>query len=294
MIPGDVEAALAGAASWSVPGVAVGACWLDRIGSRGGPAPSPVALRAASFGAVDRPQPWASVTKLLTTLAVLVAVEEGILSFDLPCGPPGATVAHLLAHASGLGPAGQVLAPPGRRRIYSNAGFELLADAVAEQAAMPFGAYLAEAVVVPLPMTGTRLAPGASPAAGAVGPLSDLLCLAAELLAPRLVDPGTLGRATGVAFPGLAGVVPGVGHFDPCDWGLGFELRNGKVPHWTGSRCSAATFGHFGRSGSFLWVDPAVGVAGVGLGGRPFGPWALACWPALADAVLGAVGPSAA
>ena len=89
--------------------------------------------------------PWASVTKLATALAALVAAEEGVLELDEPAGPPGSTVRHLLAHASGLPPDGEIpIARPGTRRIYSNTGFEVLADVVAEGAEMPFADYLRE------------------------------------------------------------------------------------------------------------------------------------------------------
>ena len=227
---------------------------------------------------------WASVTKLVTALATLVAVEEGSVALDEPAGPPGATVRHLLAHASGLAFAERrVLAAPGRRRIYSNAGFEVLADAVAERTGMTFERYLSEAVLEPLGMAGTSLA--GSAAAGLVGPLDDLLRLAAELLAPTVVSPGTMRLATTVTFPGLAGVLPGFGRQRPMDWGLGFEMRDHKSPHWTGSRNSPSTFGHFGGSGSFLWVDPEIDLACAALSGRDFGPWAARAWPALSDAV---------
>ena len=85
-------------------------------------------------------------------------------------------------------------------------------------------------------------------------------------------------------------MLPGLGRFDPLDWGLGFELRDEKDPHWTGSRNSPATFGHFGASGTFLWVDPVADLALACLTERPFGPWALAAWPALSDAGLEAAG----
>jgi CubicO group peptidase (beta-lactamase class C family) len=85
-------------------------------------------------------------------------------------------------------------------------------------------------------------------------------------------------------------VLPGFGRQEPNDWGLGFELRDSKSPHWTGSRNSSATFGHFGRSGTFLWVDPAAGVALACLTDLPFGDWASDAWPRLADAVLDEVG----
>ena len=82
-----------------------------------------------------------------------------------------------------------------------------------------------------------------------------------------------------VQFPGLDGVLPGFGKQTPNDWGLGFELRDAKSPHWTGARNSPRTFGHFGRSGTFLWVDPDAGVALACLTDRNFGDWAKEAWP---------------
>lgn len=299
-----VRRALGAAAAWPVPHAAVGAAWLaasPAVAGVAGRAAAPTAgpghvgagLAApatATWGAVARVQPWASVTKVLTALAVLVAAEEGTVDLDEPAGPPGSTVRHLLAHASGLGPAGQVLTSPGRRRIYSNAGFDMLGALVARKAGMPFAGYLAEGVLQPLGMAATELPGGASPASGARGTLDDLVRLAGELLAPRLVAPQTLSAATDVAFPRLAGVVPGIGRFDPCDWGLGFERRGDKDPHWTGRNNGAGTFGHFGRSGSFVWVDPDVGCAAAALTGREFGPWALEHWPPWSDGVLASLG----
>lgn len=246
----------------------------------------------ATHGCSRRVYRWASVTKLLTAYAALVAVEEGILDLDAPAGPSGSTVRHLLAHASGLPFEGwDILGRPGERRVYSNTGFEVLGAMLADHAEMPFHLYVEEAVLRPLGMSTTRIDPddprGAS-AAGAYGSLTDLLAFARELLAPRLLAPETLAEATSVVFPGLEGVLPGFGRQEPLDWGLGFELRDGKSPHWTGSGNSPATFGHFGGSGTFLWVDPVRGVALGCLTDRPFGRWATAAWPALSDAVLAA------
>jgi CubicO group peptidase (beta-lactamase class C family) len=228
---------------------------------------------------------WASVTKPLTALATLVAAEEGIVDLDESAGPEGATVRHLLAHASGLPfEGGRPIARPGQRRIYSNTGFEILATLVAERAEMTFADYLGAAVLAPLGMTGTELR--GSAASEVFGPLDDLLAFARELLGPRLVAPETLDEATAVAFPGLAGVLPDFGRYEPNDWGLGFELRNAKSPHWTGAANSERTFGHFGGSGSFIWVDPQAGVACACLTDLEFGDWAKAAWPRLSDAVL--------
>jgi CubicO group peptidase (beta-lactamase class C family) len=238
----------------------------------------------ATHGAREEAVRWASVTKLVTALAALVAAEEGVIDLDEPAGPEGSTVRHLLAHASGLpfepgAPTGR----PGQRRIYSNVGFEKLADHIAERAEMAFADYLAAGVLEPLAMHAELRG---SPAADLYGSLDDLLLFARELQRPTLVAAETLAEATTVQFPGLAGVLPDFGRFEPNDWGLGFELRDEKSPHWTGSRNSPGTFGHFGGSGTFLWVDPAAGVALGVLTNLEFGDWAKDAWPRLSDAVL--------
>lgn len=238
----------------------------------------------------------ASVTKLLTTYALLIAVEEGAVELHDPVDPPGATLRHLLAHAAGYGfdAADGLIARPGSRRVYSNRGIEEAALHLERAAGMPFGVYLAEAVLDPLGMAATELR--GSPAHDLHSTVDDLARFARELLSPRLLAPQTLEEAFTVQFPGLAGVVPGVGRFDPCDWGLGFERNFGRPGHWAGAAVSSRTGGHFGGSGSFLWVDPVRGLAVACLTGREFGPWALAAWPPLCDAVIeryGAATPSA-
>ncbi len=148
---------------------------------------------------------------------------------------------------------------------------------------MPFAEYFAAAVVEPLGLSQPLTS---SPAWGYRGTLDDLLALARELLAPTLVAPETLAEATSVQFPGLPGVLPSWGRMEPNDWGLAFELRDGKRPHWTGERNSPRTFGHFGAAGTFLWVDPEAGLACGVLSEREFGDWAKEAWPAFNDAVL--------
>jgi CubicO group peptidase (beta-lactamase class C family) len=239
----------------------------------------------AQHGPVGAPLRIASITKLLTAYAALVAVEEGTVTLDDPAGQPGATVRHLLAHAGGYSFDGPTpITTPGRRRIYSNTGIELLAGHIQERAGLPFATYLREAVLDPLGMSRSVL--HGSPAHQLHSTVADLAAFSRELLAPTLLAPATLAEATSVQFPGLGGVLPGIGRFRPLDWGLGFELRDAKVPHWTGGGNSPATFGHFGGSGTFLWIDPVAAVGLVVLTDRPFGPWALDAWPPLSDAVL--------
>lgn len=241
-----------------------------------------------TYGDRTRPFRLASVTKPLVARAVQVAVEEGVVDLDTPAGPPGSTVRHLLAHASGIAmQAGEVIAAPGTRRIYSNHGFQVLAETVEQHAGIEFGRYLTEAVFDPLGMSASTLKHGASAAGfGAVSTVADLASFAADLLRPRLVSAPLHAEACAVQFPGLDGIVPGFGMQRPNDWGLGFEIRDGKSPHWTGAANSAATYGHFGASGTFVWVDPVRDLALVVLTDRDFGDWAKPLWPALSDAVL--------
>lgn len=242
----------------------------------------------ASHGDVDRRFALASVTKPLVARAVHVAIEEGAVDLDTPAGPPGSTVRHLLAHTSGLAMrSGDVIAAPGTRRVYSNEGFAVLARTVADESGIEFDEYLTEAVFGPLGMSATVLRGGADAAGyGVEATVADLARFAGELLRPALVSAELHAEATTVQFPGLDGVLPGFGTQRPNDWGLGFEIRDGKSPHWTGSANAPATYGHFGQSGTFLWIDPAVDLGLVVLTDRDFGEWTYPLWPALSDEVL--------
>jgi CubicO group peptidase (beta-lactamase class C family) len=225
----------------------------------------------------------ASVSKPAAALAALVAAEEGVVDLDEPAGPPGSTVRHLLAHTSGLPfEGGEPIARPARKRIYSNEGFRVLAAHVEAAAEMPFAEYVRAAVCNPLAIT---LDPSGDPSSGMHAALDDLLVLVRQFFAPTLLAEETLAEMTTVQFPGLSGVLPDHGRFDPLDWGLGVQL-NTRPPSWMGTRTSASAFGHFGGSGTFVWVDPEAGVACVVLTTREFGEWAKEAWPALSDAVL--------
>jgi CubicO group peptidase (beta-lactamase class C family) len=180
-----------------------------------------------------------------------------------------------------------IMAKPGTRRVYSNYGFAVLAETLESASEIEFGRYLAEAVFAPLGMADSALEGGAAAAGyGATSTVRDLSAFAGELLAPSLVSTQMHAAATDVQFPGLNGVLPGFGQQRPNDWGLGFEIRDGKSPHWTGSANSGRTYGHFGQSGTFLWVDPDALLALVVLTDRDFGDWAYPRWPKLSDEVL--------
>ena len=281
-----LRALLAEVEQWAPPTVAIGV--------------TDATTTLATRGPTDEVLWFASVTKPLTAYGVLVAAQHGELRLDEPVdvafGPKGVTVRHLLAHAGGLPrERGGPMTALERRRSYSDWAYELLGDLVATRVGVPFEEHLDLEVFRPLGMTRTRL--GGPAGHGVHGTLADLLRFARELLAPILLAPDLLTEATTVAFPGLDGVVPGFGRYTPNDWGLGFELKGSKgskgstTDHWMGTRLSERTFGHFGLSGSFLWVDPARGVAAAELADRHFGDWARDAWGPLNDRLADAMTP---
>lgn len=244
----------------------------------------PTGVRAAA-GDTAQVFGWASVTKIVTALTILRLEDQGVVDLDAPAGPPDSTLRHLLAHASGLAcDDDKVMARPGVRRIYSNRGIEVAARFVEVSTGIPFGALVEAQVLRPVGMSQTQLS--GSPARGMRGPVRDLAFLAHELLACDHLSSALVARATTTAFPGLGGILPGFGRQDPNDWGIGFEIRGMKSPHWTPPQASPSSFGHFGQSGSFLWVDPDLEVACVGAGAASFGPWAANAWPRLIGRVL--------
>ena len=233
----------------------------------------------------------ASLTKPIATWAMLVAVEEGTVALDDAVGQPGCTLRHLLAHAGGYPFDGaEPVAAPGapadllqhrdraRRRAHRGA------------AGIAFADYLAEAVLGPLGMARCSLRGLAGARRLGHGRRRGRVPRRAD--APTLIAAGDRRRCRPQQWPDLAGIVPGVGRFDPCPWGLGFEIRGHKRPHWTGRANSAATFGHFGGAGTMMWADPDAGCAAGGahrprvrrLVGRGH-----AAWPELSDAVLAEV-----
>lgn len=270
----------------------------------------------AEAGETDEVFPFASVTKPIVAWSALVAVDRGLLSLDDPATPtsggddgvalgdragdggsgdgagtgrqvvlPGATIRHLLSHSSGVAfDSDAVLAPPARRRVYSNRGIEILGQRLVEATGVPLEEWVETTVLEPLGMASVSV-PG-SPAYSGQGSAEDLSLFARELAAPTLVSPSLARQACAVVFPGLDGVLPGYGRQSPNDFGLGVEIRGAKHPHWTGAGNSPQTFGHFGQAGSLIWVDPVAGRQAVFLGARPFGRTHVAAWPALNDQLL--------
>ena len=252
----------------------------------GAPAPDGGVLHES--GDVDEIFPFASVTKPIVAWSALVAVDRGLLDLDAPAGAPapdGATIGHLLSHSSGIAAdSDERLASPGTRRIYSNRGIEILGQWLQEATGTPLETWVETTVLEPLGMASV-LIPG-SPAHSGEGSARDLSLFARELASPRLVSPALAERACAPVLPELDGVLPGYGRQVPNPFGLGVEVRGAKSPHWTGKGNSPQTFGHFGQSGSFMWVDPVAERQAVFLGAEPFGQVHRKTWPVLGDQIL--------
>ena len=108
---------------------------------------------AHTFGDTARASRIASISKLITAWATLIAVEDGSTSFDAQVGQQECTLAHLLSHAGGYSFDGAVpIVTPGRKRIYSNTGYELIADHVEQVSEISFTDFLHEAIFEPLGM----------------------------------------------------------------------------------------------------------------------------------------------
>jgi len=245
-----------------------------------------------TIGDTERVYRLASLTKPIVAWATMVAVEDGTVDLDASLqhvdAPDGATMRHLLAHAAGFGFDGErAITVPARSRIYSNTGYERVAQELEGLTGIEFAQYLHEAVLQPLQMESAVF--DGSPAQGLRCNLNDCARFVGEMLRPALIATETWNTVVSTHFPTLAGIVPGVGRFDPCPWGIGVEIHGAKSPHWMGMSNSSSAFGHFGGAGTMMWADPSIDAGVVALTDRAFDDWhdvALRAWPAFSDAVV--------
>lgn len=96
-------------------------------------------------------------------------------------------------------------------------------------------------------------------------------CGRARHRAARAGRPGRAGRAAGLDDPAPASArlwarlrqrrdaQPGFGRQRHRGWGLGFKIRTARYRTEPDRGPRPGTFGHRGRSGSFLWADPQAG-----------------------------------
>ena len=99
------------------------------------------------------------------------------------------------------------------------------------------------------------------------GSLDDVLALGRELLEPTVVAGETLGEMRSVQFPGLVGVLPDFGRFDPLDLGARRTAQHLEAVV-DGDENIGAHIRPFRPVAHFLWVDPVAGVACAALANR--------------------------
>jgi CubicO group peptidase (beta-lactamase class C family) len=270
----------------------------------------------------------ASLTKPLVGAACMVALEEGLLDLDAEVRD-SFTLRHLLSHCAGLPEAGlrwqePPAYAPGTQRWYSNAGYVQAARLLEAASGMSCAAYLGEAVFVPLAMDASlgldeadapRTAPvwqpgrygdgelfnsqqfrsdappqaGAFASARAYGAFLSCLLSAGDAGGRALLVPETVDELLAPQFGPLPGGVGGVGEWPDLCWGLGFDVRGRREPHWAGAALSERAASHFGASGTLAWLDPERGLGLVALANRgTYAGWWREPWAALGAAVTAA------
>lgn len=298
----------------------------------------------------------ASITKIVTALAVLRLVDRGALALEAPVVEllPSARLSsdarprHLLSHTSGLPfdvdstlvPYGPVLThdrlldaclstpsvtPVDTIVTYSNTGYGLLARLIVDVTGDDYPPAVRRLVLEPLGLTASDFAPSTDDSM--VAPVFDvrgdhdsalepyntafwrglrlpwggLFSTPADLLrltAPFLSDPIGAGFLSPTlaeqAVANQTADLPGGGSpplkWAPNPWGLGWELRDAKQPHWAPTRASPLSFGHAGHAGAVVWADRRHRVAWALCGNRTAdNGWLLRIGPAFGDAVLAAI-----
>jgi CubicO group peptidase (beta-lactamase class C family) len=212
--------------------------------------------------------------------------------------------------------------PPATRRVYSNEGYAVLGALLTAATGIGHAGYVHQAVFAPLgldaflglpeaeaqraldvrepglwrrgtPLFNSRAWRVRASAAGGAFATCSAYARVVQLLLDRgapLLAPETFDEFARVQYPGLAGGIESFMTWERADWGLGCDIRDGKEPHWTGTRTSPATLSHFGASGTLMWADPGAGVGLVCLANRgTYSGWMMrpGRWPDLSDRVLG-------
>ena len=105
-----------------------------------------------------------------------------------------------------------------------------------------------------------------------------------------VLSPASARLMTASQTGGLRGGIEGFMTWDDCAWGLGFDLRGNKHPHFSGEFTSPQTFGHTGVSGNFAWADPTRELVCVVLANRLLhNRWNEGRWSRYSTAVVAAL-----
>ncbi|ABU56750.1 serine hydrolase domain-containing protein [Roseiflexus castenholzii] len=234
--------------------------------------------------------------------------------------PPNATTSEELRTYLAAGP----IVPPGSKVEYSNVGYGLLGLIIEEVGRQSFASFMHERVFAPAGLRDTWLAPpedlfprivhvggtldpgspterfNSAHARRQTHPAGSVLATARDVArffqvvlnggaidGRQVISPVAARLMITNQTPGLRGGIEGFMTWDDCAWGLGFDLRGNKHPHFSGEFTSPATFGHTGISGVFAWADPALDLVCVMLANRTlFDQWNTSRWSRFSTAVV--------
>lgn len=207
---------------------------------------------------------WASLTKPLVALVVVRIVEKHNIDFDIPIGINNATLKNLLDHTSGMSfDSTKILMPPGKMRIYSNAGYRYLEEFLKKEFSIDLSLEVIKYLHEVLNLNSAIY--DNDPASGVSSSFADLYRFVKRLRSGKCgIDIETFKIMRAGSHPGIPGRVPSVGSYEDNLWGLGFELKGKKQPHWMPGNIDGSSFGHFGASGAFFFIDPVKKLSFVG------------------------------
>ena len=291
------------------------------------PAPEPMTL--------DTIFDLASLTKVVaTTTAVMMLIEDGRLRMNDPVasfipefgryGKERVTIRDLLTHMSGLRPDVDLadgwvgydtaiklaseevlLAPPGRRFVYSDINYFVLAEVVARVSRRPFTEFVQQRIFAPLGMRETMFNPPASlrprvaptqpctpygwpcegpnmtmlrgvvhdPTARRMGGIAGhagLFSTAADLaiFSRMLLGGGAVGPTRILSPLTVARMTsPATPAIESNIRGLGWDMDSSYSAN-RGELLPQGSFGHTGFTGTSIWIDPATRVFIIFLSNR--------------------------
>lgn len=221
----------------------------------------------------------------------------------------------------------QLVAAPGSKVEYSNVGYGILGLIIEAVSGQSFADYMRERLFAPLGMQHAYLAPPAElyPRIVHVGgtldpgspterfnsayarrqthPAGNIIATALDVArffqlfldrgmagGRQVIAPATARLMIANQTAGLCGGIEGFMTWNDCAWGLGFDLRGVKQPHFSGEFSSATTFGHSGVAGTFAWADPARDLVCVMLANRTlYNLWNESRWSRFSTALIAAV-----
>ncbi len=204
----------------------------------------------------------------------------------------------------------KLLFKPGTRVSYQSSGILALATIIERESGMPIGHFLNKYIFSVLGMTNSQLGVPSecaqplkqdlqvqcevepktdgkpwgwnskywrdlgAPWGGMMASAGDLAVFLHHLLTisagePGILHPNLLNAMTSNQLARMPHIDPAIAHSTP--WGLGWQLNWPTHPRGFGGILPPSAFGHWGATGTLIWVDPVSELYGVILTSAPIG-----------------------